>query len=53
LDLMADDLLDSGDLRRALERLLAGGGLARSSGGRLEGLRGLLERLRAVRDQQF
>ncbi|HLF07855.1 MAG TPA: VWA domain-containing protein [Dehalococcoidia bacterium] len=53
LDLMADDLLDSGDLRRALERLLAGGGLARSSGGRLEGLRGLLERLRAMRDQQF
>lgn len=51
LDLLADDLFDEGDVRRALQRLFSRGAL-RPSGGRLAGLRELLERLRRRRLEQ-
>jgi uncharacterized protein with von Willebrand factor type A (vWA) domain len=52
LDLLADDLLEDGDLRRALDRLMMRGG-QRPDGDRLQGLRDLLERLRNRRQEQL
>src|SRR5688572_24888264 len=52
LDLLADDLLDEASLRQALDRLMMRGGM-RQDGNRLQGLRDLLDRLRAQRDQQL
>ena len=51
IDLLSPDLLEEGDLRRALERLLMRG--ARFPGGdRRPGVRDLIERLRQRREQQ-
>ena len=52
LDLLADDLLDEASLRQALDRLMMRGGM-RQGGNRLQGLRDLLDRLRAQRDEQL
>ena len=52
LDLIADDMLEEGDLRRALDRLMLRGG-NRPQGDRLQGLRDLLERLRNQRQEQL
>lgn len=52
LDLLANDLLDDGDLRRAMDRLLQRGGM-RQDGDRLQGLRDLMERLRNQRQDQL
>jgi uncharacterized protein with von Willebrand factor type A (vWA) domain len=52
LDLLANDLLDDGDLRRAMERLLQRGGM-RPDGDRLQGLRDLMEQLRSQRQEQL
>jgi uncharacterized protein with von Willebrand factor type A (vWA) domain len=52
LDLLSDDLLDEASLRQALDRLMMRGGM-RQGGNRLQGLRDLLDRLRAQRDQQL
>ncbi|MPZ50197.1 MAG: VWA domain-containing protein [Dehalococcoidia bacterium] len=52
LDLLADDLLDEGSLRDALNRLLSRGA-RRPDGDRLQGLHDLLERLRNQRQQQL
>ena len=52
LDMLSDDLLEDGDLRRALERLMARGG-QRPEGERLQGLRDLLEQLRQRRQEQL
>ena len=52
LDLLADDLLEEPDLRRALDRLMMRGG-QRPSGDRLQGLRDLIEQLRQKRQEQL
>ncbi len=52
LDLLANDLLDDGDLRRAMERLLQRGGM-RPDGDRLQGIRDLMEQLRNRRQEQL
>jgi uncharacterized protein with von Willebrand factor type A (vWA) domain len=52
LDLLSQDLLEDGDLRRALERLLMRGA-RRGQDGRPQGMRDLLERLRQRREQQL
>lgn len=52
LDLLTNDLLEEGDLRGALDRLMMRGG-RRPEGDRLQGLRDLLERLRARREEQL
>lgn len=50
LDLLSGDLLEEGDLRRALERLLMRG---RNQRGGPRGVRDLIERLRQRREQQL
>jgi uncharacterized protein with von Willebrand factor type A (vWA) domain len=52
LDLLSQDLLEDGDLRRALERLLMRGA-RRGQDGRPQGMRDLLERLRQRREEQL
>ncbi len=52
LDLLGRDLLEDGDLRRALERLLMRGA-NRQDGQRTPGMRDLLERLRQRREEQL
>lgn len=52
LDLLTNDLLEDGDLQRAIDRLMLQGG-RRESGDRLQGLRDLLERLRQRRQEQL
>src|SRR5262249_49798574 len=52
LDLLAEDLLEEPDIERALNRLMARGG-QRPSGDRLQGLRDLIEQLRARRQEQL
>lgn len=52
LDLLSGDLLEEGDLRRALERLLMRGRDPRE-GGRMSGVRDLMDRLRQRREQQL
>ena len=52
LDLLSRDLLEDGDLRRALERLLMRGA-RRGQDGRPQGMRDLMERLRQRREQQL
>ncbi len=52
LDLIASDLLEESDLRRALDRLMMNGA-RRQDGDRLQGLRDLLERLRQKRQEQL
>ena len=52
LDMIAGDLLEESDLRRALDRLMMSGG-RRPEGDRLQGMRDLLERLRAMRQEQL
>ena len=52
LDLLGRDLLEDGDLRRALERLLMRGA-NRSDRSRMPGMRDLLERLRQRREEQL
>jgi len=52
LDLLSQDLLEDGDLRRALERLLMRGA-RRGQDGRPQGMRDLMERLRQRREQQL
>lgn len=52
MDAMADDLTADGDLKSALERLLRWG-FRGPMGDRLPGLQQLLERLRALRQQQL
>jgi uncharacterized protein with von Willebrand factor type A (vWA) domain len=52
LDLLGRDLLEDGDLRRALERLLMRGA-NRGDGNHMPGMRDLLERLRQRRDDQL
>jgi uncharacterized protein with von Willebrand factor type A (vWA) domain len=52
LEMLSDDLLEDGDLRRALERLMTRGG-RRPEGNRFQGLRDLLEQLRARRQEQL
>src|SRR3990170_3838524 len=52
LDLLADDLLEDGDLRAALDRLMSRGA-RRPDGDRLQGLRDLIEKLRARRQEQL
>jgi uncharacterized protein with von Willebrand factor type A (vWA) domain len=52
LDLLTNDLLEEGDLQQALDRLMRVGGRS-PQGDRFEGLRDLLERLRARRQQQL
>ncbi len=51
LDLLANDLLDDGDLRHALDRLLQRG--APRSNGDLQGLRDMIDRLRQRRQQKL
>ena len=50
LDLLSQDLLEDGDLRRALERLLMRGA-RRDQDGRPQGMRDMMERLRQRREQ--
>ena len=52
LDLLGRDLLEDGDLRRALERLLMRG-QNRNDGQRTPGMRDMLERLRQRREEQL
>jgi uncharacterized protein with von Willebrand factor type A (vWA) domain len=52
LDQLSTDLLEDGDLRRALERLLMRGA-QRSDGSRSPGMRELIDRLRQRREQQL
>ncbi len=52
LDLLSQDLLEDGDLRRALERLLMRGA-RRGQDGRPQGMRDMMERLRQRREQQL
>jgi len=52
LDAMSDDLLEEGDLRRALQRLLRQGTQDRD-GQKMPGLQDLLQRLRQQRQQQL
>jgi hypothetical protein len=52
LDMLGRDLLEDGDLRRALERLLMRG-QNRNDGQRQPGMRDLLERLRQRREEQL
>src|SRR5438067_601727 len=52
LDLISRDLIEEGDLRRALERLLMRGA-RRPNGGRMQGMRDLMERLRQRREDQL
>jgi uncharacterized protein with von Willebrand factor type A (vWA) domain len=52
LDLLGRDLLEDGDLRRAMERLLMRG-QNRRDGQRTPGMRDLLERLRQRREEQL
>lgn len=52
LDLLSRDLLEDGDLRRALERLLMRGS-NRQDGNRMPGMRELMERLRRQREDQL
>lgn len=52
LDMLGRDLLEDGDLRRALERLLMRG-QNRGDGQRQPGMRDLLERLRQRREEQL
>ncbi len=50
LDLLSQDLLEDGDLKRALERLLMRGA-RRDQDGRPQGMRDMMERLRQRREQ--
>jgi uncharacterized protein with von Willebrand factor type A (vWA) domain len=50
LDLLSQDLLEDGDLRRALERLIMRGA-RRAQDGRPQGMRDMMERLRQRREQ--
>jgi uncharacterized protein with von Willebrand factor type A (vWA) domain len=52
LDLLGRDLLEDGDLRRALERMLMRGA-NRNDRSRMPGMRDLLERLRQRREEQL
>jgi uncharacterized protein with von Willebrand factor type A (vWA) domain len=52
LDMLSHDLLEEGDLRRALERMMMRGG-QRPRGDRLQGLRDLLDQLRRRREEQL
>ncbi len=52
LDMLSRDLLEDGDLRRALERLLMRGA-NRQDGNRMPGMRDMLERLRQRREDQL
>jgi uncharacterized protein with von Willebrand factor type A (vWA) domain len=52
LNMLADDLFEDADLRRALERMMMRGG-NRPEGDRLDGLRDLLEQLRQRRQEQL
>src|SRR5581483_950046 len=52
LDMLSRDLLEEGDLRRALDRLMQQGG-KRPDGDRLQGLRDMIERLRQQRQEQL
>ncbi len=52
LDLLSQDMLEDGDLRRALQRLLARG-VRRPEGPRSPGMRDLVDRLRQRREQQM
>jgi uncharacterized protein with von Willebrand factor type A (vWA) domain len=52
LDLLARDLIEEGDLRSALERLLMRG-TRRPAGGRMQGMRDLMEQLRRRREDQL
>jgi uncharacterized protein with von Willebrand factor type A (vWA) domain len=53
LDELSRDLLEEGDLRRALERLLMRGMERRNGQGRRPGMRDMFDRLRQRRDQQL
>src|SRR4051794_26226875 len=52
LDLLSRDLLEEGDLRSALERLLMRGG-RRPGGGRMQGMRDIMDQLRRRREDQL
>ncbi len=52
MDALAEDLMNDGDLRSALERLLQQGDQGRLDN-RLQGLRDMLERLRQARNEQL
>src|SRR5689334_21724555 len=52
LDALSRDLLEEGDLRNALERLLMRG-MQRQNGERTQGVRNLMDRLRERREQQL
>ena len=52
LEMLADDLFEDADLRRALERMMMRGG-TRPDGDRMNGLRDLLEQLRQRRQEQL
>ena len=52
LEMLADDLFEDPDLRRALERMMMRGG-ERPQGDRLQGLRDLLDQLRNRKQEQM
>ncbi|MEA2650851.1 MAG: hypothetical protein QOI85_572, partial [Chloroflexota bacterium] len=52
LDALSDDILAEGDVRRALQRLMQRG-LHGTRGGDIPGLRRILERLRARRQEEL